>query len=446
VEVADDGVGLRGVPTDGLPGTGIGLANTRARLEHLYGPDHRFELVPGADGGAVARVRVPWRSQPGAADAPQGWSDPEPEEPTTPRPRWEPLGWLLLLALLALVWSGNYTRYVGTRIGDRVVTPAAAYGCLLSTALVWTHMAYRAFRVGAPRRRGSRGVRALVRVHAGPAAAAALLLLLNDILVGAVLHGWNRADPRVALPVFGLSLAFYVLVYGGVAVLADALEYARRHRDQELVALRLRADLARAELDRASAELRALRPRSSPGYVQEVLRAVRRLCAEQPRAAEELVVRLSELLRQELTGAPREEGALEEEMTALEPYLRVERLRLGCSLEVGWAVDGNALDALVPHRVLQPLIGALLGDLAADRLSISARRSGECLDLHVSVERPGAGRAAPSPAGGQAPPRHPELDRLEHRLTRLYGDGFELRRVPGAALLLRLPWHEEWNP
>ncbi|HZJ56367.1 MAG TPA: histidine kinase, partial [Myxococcaceae bacterium] len=40
---------------------GVGLGNTRARLERLYGSDHVFELRPCAAGGAVAQLRIPFR-------------------------------------------------------------------------------------------------------------------------------------------------------------------------------------------------------------------------------------------------------------------------------------------------------------------------------------------------------------------------------------------------
>jgi two-component system LytT family sensor kinase len=56
--VTDDGVGL---PGGGPPREGVGLKNTRARLQRLYGAAHRFEVRPGAEGGAVATVLLPFR-------------------------------------------------------------------------------------------------------------------------------------------------------------------------------------------------------------------------------------------------------------------------------------------------------------------------------------------------------------------------------------------------
>jgi signal transduction histidine kinase len=62
--IRDDGLGLADVRSAGsidLPHRGgVGLANARARLAKLYGPSATLELADGPDGGAVARVMIPW--------------------------------------------------------------------------------------------------------------------------------------------------------------------------------------------------------------------------------------------------------------------------------------------------------------------------------------------------------------------------------------------------
>jgi sensor histidine kinase YesM len=45
----------------GGSGAGVGLRNTRARLEHLYGSRHRFSLVHSDSGETVAEARFPCR-------------------------------------------------------------------------------------------------------------------------------------------------------------------------------------------------------------------------------------------------------------------------------------------------------------------------------------------------------------------------------------------------
>jgi LytS/YehU family sensor histidine kinase len=59
IEIADDGGGLRAkTPQDGRGG--VGLSNTRARLECLYGADHRLDLVD-CGSGLTVRVEIPFR-------------------------------------------------------------------------------------------------------------------------------------------------------------------------------------------------------------------------------------------------------------------------------------------------------------------------------------------------------------------------------------------------
>jgi sensor histidine kinase YesM len=52
------------VPPDTLAAfnDGVGLSNTRARLQHLYGADHAFVFANLAGGGFAVTVTIPFRS------------------------------------------------------------------------------------------------------------------------------------------------------------------------------------------------------------------------------------------------------------------------------------------------------------------------------------------------------------------------------------------------
>jgi LytS/YehU family sensor histidine kinase len=58
--VSDDGAGFGG---NGAIKEGVGLSNTRARLRELYGAAHRFELVPGQNGGVRVELSIPFREE-----------------------------------------------------------------------------------------------------------------------------------------------------------------------------------------------------------------------------------------------------------------------------------------------------------------------------------------------------------------------------------------------
>jgi two-component system, LytTR family, sensor kinase len=61
IQIRDNGAGL---PDDNCARIkeGVGLANTRARLEQLYGTDHRFDLSNQDKGGLVVSLIIPFRA------------------------------------------------------------------------------------------------------------------------------------------------------------------------------------------------------------------------------------------------------------------------------------------------------------------------------------------------------------------------------------------------
>jgi two-component system, LytTR family, sensor kinase len=62
LQVRDNGSGIQ---TAQALQEGIGLSNTRARLQQLYGDAHRLTLANGPDGGLEVTVRIPWRTMTG---------------------------------------------------------------------------------------------------------------------------------------------------------------------------------------------------------------------------------------------------------------------------------------------------------------------------------------------------------------------------------------------
>jgi hypothetical protein len=64
LEVRDDGLGLH---SPAGSGGGAGLANTRARLLHLYGTAQRLELSNVPQGGCMAKIVLPYHEEDGEA-------------------------------------------------------------------------------------------------------------------------------------------------------------------------------------------------------------------------------------------------------------------------------------------------------------------------------------------------------------------------------------------
>jgi two-component system, LytTR family, sensor kinase len=210
------------------------------------------------------------------------------------------------------------------------------------------------------------------------------------------------------------------LVYAGVLATGIALDAARRRRDAELGRAQLETQLAHAQLA-------ALRAQLQPHFLFNTLNAAVALArAGDTDATARILVLLGELLRQLLRSDAPQEIPLREELALLETYLEIQRVRFGDRLHVGWEIDDDVREALVPQLVLQPLVeNALQHGISrrtrAGRLDITAARRGDLLRLTVCDDGPGvADGFSLADAEGVG------LRNTRERLRRLYGERGEL--------------------
>jgi LytS/YehU family sensor histidine kinase len=425
LSVRDDGVGPAAAAGRSAAGAGIGTTNTRARLAQLYGDDQALEIAPAEGGGTRVSLRIPWHRTPVPGRALQG--PPPPEEPAGSRRRWPGvLATALLFAALApraIISLRGMGAYPARSMG---LVEAVVCGTL--SAAVLTLLIVTAFTLArrAPVAAGG-ATRALGR-HARAAVAIALLWTVErygcHVLWGTPL---SLLTTGAAVREMAAYTALSIALFAGVSVVAHGVEYARRARVTQAASLRLQTALARAELERTSAELRGLKMQLNPAYLFTALEAVAERVRHAPGDAERMVVRLADLLRQSMAGGGRVEAPLEEEVRGLAPFLEVERIRRG-GLRVEEAVDDEALDALVPHLLLQPLLMQGAGG-EGGCIAIAAGRRGDWLEVEVRGME-----GADVPGGAAAETRA--------RLARMYGAGCAVESR-GGRTTVRLPWHEE---
>ncbi|HEY0152490.1 MAG TPA: histidine kinase [Longimicrobium sp.] len=443
VEVTGDGAGHR-APEQG-PQTEA--SSPHARLRQLYGDDFLLELGPRAGGqGTLARLGIPWHEE---ARAPLPASLPDPRTDMPASRLAVAAGWGMLGATFLVLSGSTYQRLAAPGAAHlAAATPAQLLLASILNAFAWAYLLRRAFRTSLAQPLAASGWRAVVLPHLRGGGAAAALLVAVSLASRVLLVGWDaRLSGRLAaesVRTFAVAAAVYALV----AVVAQALEYARRYRLREVAELRLQARLARTELDRASSELRVLKLQLNPHFLFNSLNAVGGLVGVSPQRAERIVLRLSEFLRQAMSSVGRQEVELREEIDTLLPFLEIEQLRLDGALRVEWDVTEEALGAFVPHMVLQPLVeNAVKHGIAprggTGRVAISARRSGEWLELEVADDGAGPQAAVAPRAGGGV-----GTSNTRARLRQLYGEAFSFELLPGhggngATARIRLPWHRE---
>jgi sensor histidine kinase YesM len=239
------------------------------------------------------------------------------------------------------------------------------------------------------------------------------------------------------------TLFLDTIFYTAVAAVLHALDYRQQYLDRELRAAQLEGQLA-------TAQVAALRMQLNPHFLFNTLHAISSLMDDDVHRARRMLVDLSDLLRLSLDSVGEQEVPLEQELTFLDRYLQIERVRFGDRLAVEIDVDENALDAYVPNLILQPLVENALKHAVAPfagpgHIAIRARRDGSTIRL--SVEDDGPGLPTPPPSGDGAPAASGGLGlrNTRERLDRLYGDNhhLSLRSRPGHGLtiLLILPFH-----
>jgi two-component system, LytTR family, sensor kinase len=170
------------------------------------------------------------------------------------------------------------------------------------------------------------------------------------------------------------------------------------------------------------AELRALRAQINPHFLFNSLNSVAALIAADPRAAEEMIIRLAKIFRHVLTYHDRPFSSVTEEISFLQTYLEIEKVRFGERLQVRFDIQESVSQLSVPTLILQPLVenslkhglGPKVGE---NQLTIRARQETQYLEL--TVEDNGVGARGP-----QRPSQHKSiglgLRNVEERLQTVY--------------------------
>ncbi len=253
---------------------------------------------------------------------------------------------------------------------------------------------------------------------------------------------------------FGSTLAFLlilsfhqgVITYWTILGVQAGLRYYRRYQERERQALKLELDASELKTQLARAQLSALKMQLQPHFLFNTLNAIMVLVRQQKgREAEEMVGRLSDLLRCVLEDVAAQEVPLRRELEYLELYLSIEQVRFQDRLRVEIAVDPAALDAAVPHMGLQPIVENAVRhgmgrSSTAGRLRISAARVGGSLEIRIRDDGPGL------PPADAMQGRGIGLANTRERLHRLYGDAARLTvengEQGGAVALMVVPYRD----
>ena len=173
----------------------------------------------------------------------------------------------------------------------------------------------------------------------------------------------------------------YILAYCLIVTFAAFLHLQEEIRQREV-------DKAQLEARLASAELETLRMQIQPHFLFNTLQAAITLVQDAPRAAEDVLLRLSQLLRISLDQMSKNEIPLSRELEFLDLYVGIQKQRFGDRLSVEIHADSRTLDQPVPPLLLQPLVeNAIRHGIGAhkgsDLIQVFARVANGGLEIEV---------------------------------------------------------------
>jgi LytS/YehU family sensor histidine kinase len=226
--------------------------------------------------------------------------------------------------------------------------------------------------------------------------------------------------------------------YIAIVLIAHAVSYYRRFKEKELRASQLEAQLAKTRLQ-------TLKSKLQPHFLFNTMHSISALMLTDVVAADQMMSRLSDLLRMSLDAEGTQITTLSHELEFVNCYLEIEKIRFEERLNVVLDIAPETLDAQVPHLLLQPLVDNAVKHgisklLAAGEIRISVTAQDGDLQLEISDNGPGFGSASYQRKGLG-------LRVTRERLESLYGQDQSMELLSplegGATVLVRIPFRAQ---
>ena len=284
-------------------------------------------------------------------------------------------------------------------------------------------------------------VRGALRFHGlGAHVIASLCVTFVAMVIGALVS--TIFEPSGFFEQLGYFLeqhfAIGLLTYWTLFAIQQALHFHAEKARRELEASQLATELAQSRL-------LALKSQLQPHFLFNTLHAIVTLLDEDTLAAEDMLLRLSELLRAFLEDYDGQEITLERELALVDLYLGIQRKRYGDRLTTQIYIAPETLHCAVPSLVLQPIVENAIRHgigqrVGSDRVEIESRREGDTLCIEVRNHNSVLEENSSSGGHGIG------FSNTRLRLKELYGDNGGIRLdmlyPQGVSCRIRLPFRE----
>lgn len=215
-----------------------------------------------------------------------------------------------------------------------------------------------------------------------------------------------------------------IFAYGVIAASVTVVSYYQKLGREQIKSLQLKSQLA-------TAQLAVLETQLQPHFLFNALHVISALIYQDVQSADKVIEHLGDLLRMSIARTEAYEISLQEELSLLDKYLEIQKIRFPDRLSVNLSVPDEALEAQVPHFLLQLLVENAIKHGIGPRpepglVDIRIHCDGGRLYISVTNDGPANISESKSLHNGVG------LKNIQARLRTLYGDGELLKmiRVP----------------
>lgn len=195
------------------------------------------------------------------------------------------------------------------------------------------------------------------------------------------------------------------------------------------------------------AEIAFLRSQIKPHFLYNALNSIAALCLDEPQKAEDLIIQLSEYIRNSFDFKKLDSlVTIEKEFELLKAYLNIEKARFGARLNVEYDIDEN-LNILIPPLILQPLVEnavrhGLMSNLQGGTVKITIKKLIGTVSFIVEDNGSGISRTKLEEIlASNVETKGVGIWNINQRLKLLYGKGvqFESREGAGTRASFHIP-------
>lgn len=203
-----------------------------------------------------------------------------------------------------------------------------------------------------------------------------------------IAYGWAQflLTPGEAYPDGAMAMLPLLIFAGAIGILLAVLgHYLVGAFQRSLIAERRALEM---QVLAREAELKSLRAQLDPHFLFNSLNSVAALIGNDTAAARQMCFLMAQFFRKSLTLARERSIPLSEEITLVETFLAIERVRFGDRLRTKFEVADDVRNIAVPPLVLQPLVENAVHHGVAHMLEggevcVSARRREGLVEIVV---------------------------------------------------------------